>query len=33
MHVFMVTVTGIANNLHSIITGWARVHHHGSRDG
>jgi thiosulfate reductase cytochrome b subunit len=32
-HVFMVAVTGIVNNLRSMITGWARVHHHGGRDG
>ncbi|HKX06039.1 MAG TPA: cytochrome b/b6 domain-containing protein, partial [Methylomirabilota bacterium] len=34
MHVFMVAVTGVLNNLRGIVTGWARVRHHdGGVDG
>jgi thiosulfate reductase cytochrome b subunit len=33
MHVFMVAVTGVFNNLRGIVTGWARVHHRGAGDG
>jgi thiosulfate reductase cytochrome b subunit len=33
MHIFMVAVTGVLNNLRAIITGWARVHHHEGHDG
>jgi len=33
MHVFMVAVTGVLNNLRGIVTGWARVRHHGGGDG
>jgi thiosulfate reductase cytochrome b subunit len=33
MHVFMVAVTGVVNNLRAMVTGWARVRHHGGHDG
>jgi thiosulfate reductase cytochrome b subunit len=32
MHLFMVTVTGVLNNVRAIVTGWSRVTEDGGRD-